>query len=130
MNDKPKSAPTVALNPEATPEQRAIALAQLRQGLLPPAPVPTAALQLLYETACEDTGGSQAARNFLFWIAGLPDPTGYTGKGGLELRRLDTERRKAALEVLDWWSGPVKSGQPLYELLFRLCSAVSGEAKK
>ena len=36
------------------------------------------------------SGGSQAARNFLFWLAGQPDPTGFQGCGGIELRRLDS----------------------------------------
>ena len=44
-------------------------------------PVPTASLRLLYDAACMDTGGSQAARCFLFWLAGQPDPTGFVGAG-------------------------------------------------
>lgn len=119
----------ICLNSEPSPEQRRTAMAQLRQALLPPAPIPTQALQMLYDTAREDTGGSQAARSFLFWLAGCPDPTGYAGNGGLELRRLDTERREAALEVLRWWSGPVKSSQPLYDLLSRLCGDVHSGPK-
>lgn len=82
-----------------------------------PAPVPVAALALLHETALQDTGGSQAARNFLFWLAGFPDPTGYQGEGGLELRRLDAERKEAAAAVLRWWIGPTHSDDPLYAIL-------------
>lgn len=112
--------PIIDLAREQSPAQQAEVLAQIRQALRPPPPVPAGALQLLYETACADTGGSQAARNFLFWLAGQSDPTGYAGDGGLELRRLDRERKEAALEILRWWSGPTKSDQPLYEVLARL----------
>lgn len=97
---------------------KAAALAELRRCLhMPSTPVPEGALRLLHEAACQDTGGSQACRRFLFWLAGQPDPTGYLGSGGLELRRMDGELKKAALEVLTWWSGPTKSDQPLHEIL-------------
>lgn len=114
--------PIIEMDREPTPEQKADMLAQLRKAFQPPPPPPTAALDLLFETACHDTGGSQAARNFLFWLAGQPDPTGFQGDGGLELRRLDGERRQAALDVLAWWGGPTKSDEPLYDLLRKLRS--------
>lgn len=120
MSHDPENAPILRLNAEPSPEQRAEMLAQFRKALLPPPPAPTEALHLLYETAYADTGGSQAARNFLFWIAGKTDPTGFEGSGGLELRRLDRERKDAALEILRWWSGPTKSDEPLYEILGQL----------
>lgn len=123
MNHNNADGPIIDLAREATPAtpaQRTEMLAQIRQALRPPPPVPAEAIQLLYETACADTGGSQAVRNFLFWLAGHPDPTGYVGDGGLELRRLDRERKDAALEVLRWWSGPTKSDQPLYDVLAKL----------
>ena len=87
---------------------------------LPALPVPEQALRLLYEAACGDSGGCQAARNFLFWLTGRPDPTGYVGDGGLELRRLDCRHKTAALEVLTWWAGPTHSDTPLYTILEKL----------
>ncbi len=102
------------------PERDAV-LAELKRLLrMPPAPVPEKELDLLYRAAREDTGGSQAARNFLFWLAGQPDPTGFIGDGGLELRRLDHCLKNAALEVLAWWAGPTKSDRPLYDILAKL----------
>lgn len=95
---------------------------QLRIALRPPPPVPEAALTLLFDAACGASGGSQAARSFLFWLAGRPDPTGYEGIGGLELRRMDRAHKAAALELLDWWAGPTQSDQPLYEVLSKLSS--------
>ena len=96
-------------------------LAELKRMVrMPPAPVPEKELDLLYQAACGDTGGSQAARGFLFWLAGQPDPTGFIGNGGLELRRLDHRLKNAALEVLAWWAGPTKSDAPLYDLLTKL----------
>ncbi len=120
MDHEPENRPIIPLNAEPSPAQRGEMLTQLRRALLPPPPVPVEALRLLHETACADTGGSQAARNFLFWLAGQPDPTGFRGDGGLELRRLDRERKDAALEILHWWSGPTKSDEPLYEILAQL----------
>ena len=90
---------------------------ELRRLVSVPAPVPEEALRLLHETAQHDTGGSQAARYFLFWLAGEPDPTGFQGDGGLELRRLDKARREAALQILTWWGGPTRSDEPLYLVL-------------
>ena len=81
---------------------------------------PTEALELLKKTAFADTGGSQAARSFLFWLAGQIDPTGYRGDGGMEIRRFDERHRRAALAVLDWWTGSRKSDQPLYDILDEL----------
>lgn len=95
---------------------------ELRRLVSVPAPVPTEALRLLHETAQHDTGGSQAARYFLFWLAGEPEPTGFHGGGGLELRRLDKERRAAALQILTWWGGPTRSDEPLYLVLRALQS--------
>ena len=87
---------------------------------MPPLPVPQEAIQLLYEAACQDTGGSQAVRNFLFWLAGKPDPTGYRGEGGLELRRLDHQLKDACFQVMTWWAGPTKSDKPLFCVLKKL----------
>jgi hypothetical protein len=115
-----ENAPLVGFDAELSVEQRADILAQLHRASLPPSPVPTAALHLLYEAACGDTGSSQAARHFLFWLAGQPDPTGYEGFGGLELRRLDRDRKEAAWEILHWWTGPTQSDEPLYGLLTQL----------
>lgn len=120
MKPDSSSGHRIDLNREPSISQRVEMLAQIRQAMLPPPPAPAEALQLLCETALADTGGSQAARNFLFWLSGQSDPTGYAGDGGLELRRLDRERKEAALEILRWWSGPTKSDQPLYEVLARL----------
>lgn len=105
---------------EASPEDHARVLDQIRGSLLPPLPLPVDALQLLLETAQTDSGGGQAARNFLFWLAGRPDPSGYRGSGGLELRRLDAERRNAAMEILRWWCGGIESDEPLYAVLAQL----------
>lgn len=107
--------------PIAFPESdEAWALEQLRASVRPPLPVPQASLDLLVAAAQGDTGGSQAARNFLFWLAARPDPTGYQGSGGLELRRMDRYHKGAALEVLTWWAGPTQSDQPLYDSLSKL----------
>jgi hypothetical protein len=97
------------------------AISELKQVLRKPIPpVPEHSLQQLYEAACHDTGGSQAARNFLFWLAGEPDPTGFCGDGGLELRRLDYQLKTAVREVFTWWIGPTKSDSPLYQILAKL----------
>ena len=96
-------------------------LAELKRMVrMPPTAVPEKELDLLYQAACGDTGGSQASRTFLFWLAGQPDPTGFVGDGGLELRRMDHRLKNAALEVLAWWAGPTKSDDPLYEFLANL----------
>jgi hypothetical protein len=87
---------------------------------LPALPVPEQSLQLLVEAACGTSGGCQAARNFLFWLAGRTDPTGYIGHGGLEVRRLDRQLKTAALEVLRWWAGPTLNDRPLYAVLEKL----------
>jgi hypothetical protein len=106
---------------EPTQAQTDSALAELERALRMPLPaVPEESLRFLYEAACQDSGGSQAARNFLFWLAGQPDPTGFVGDGGIELRRLDEQRKKAALQVVEWWAGPTKSDQPLYDILRKL----------
>ena len=111
----------VGISLEEHSRQKAMALSELRRALtMPVAPVPEESLQILYAAACQDTGGSQACRNFLFWLAGQSDPTGYHGSGGLELRRLDGQLKRAALEVLTWWTGPTKSDQPLYDVLGKL----------
>jgi hypothetical protein len=120
MRAETERGPVIQLNDETSPEQRAEVFAQLRAALRPPPPAPHEALQVLFETACADTGGSQAARNFLFWLTGQPDPTGFRGDGGLELRRLDRQRKDAAFEILLWWTGPTKSDEPLYALLRQL----------
>ena len=117
--------------PSGVPEARALevsfpdsdeawALEQLRASIRPPMPVPRAALDMLTAAAQGDSGGSQAARNFLFWLAGRPDPTGYVGNGGLELRRMDREHKAAAMEVLSWWAGPTQSDQALFDILATL----------
>ncbi len=109
-----------ALSEDLTPAETDEIIADLKRALLPPSPVPDHSLQVLYEAACHDSGGSQAARNFLFWLAGKPDPTGFEGSGGLELRRLDRKLKSAALEVLTWWAGPTKSDEPFYAVLRKL----------
>ena len=107
----------------ASDELREATLSELRQLFrTPPPPVPVESLAMLFHAACQDTGGSQATRNFLFWLAGQPDPTGYVGHGGLELRRLDGQLKEACHDVLKWWGGPTKSDQPLYEILNKLTS--------
>jgi len=106
---------------EQTPAETEAALAELTRALRMPPPVaPEAALNMLYEAACQDSGGSQAARNFLFWLAGQPDPTGFVGDGGIELRRLDGQLKKAAFQAIEWWAGPTQSDQPLYDVLGKL----------
>ena len=106
---------------EPTQSQTDAALAELKRALrMPPPPVPEESLLLLYEAACRDTGGSQAARNFLFWLAGRPDPTGYVGYGGIEMRRLDRQLKDACFQVLNWWAGPTRSDTPLCEILGKL----------
>ena len=120
MTEESEHGPVIDIDREPTPEQKAEMLEQLRKAMRPPPPVPTEALQILFEAACYDTGGSQAARNLLFWLAGLPDPTGFKGDGGLELRRLDGKHKAAALQVLTWWAGPTKTDQPVYDILTKL----------
>lgn len=106
---------------QLTTTERSAGLAELRRLIcLPMPPVPEGSLRALHEAACSDTGGSQATRSFLFWLAGQPDPTGYRGSGGLELRRLDHQLRAAALDVLNWWTGPTRSDEPLYSILHDL----------
>ena len=90
--------------------------------------IPTESLDLLRKTAFGDTGGSQAARNFLFWLSGQPDPTGYRGDGGIEIRRFDDRHRRAALEVLSWWTGSRESDQPLYDVLDALLERFRGDS--
>jgi hypothetical protein len=82
-----------------------------------PRPVPSEALALLQETAAGDTGGSVAARTFLFWLVGRPDPTRLGTDGALELRRLDALHREAALAMLTWWTDPTRTDQPVYDIL-------------
>lgn len=106
---------------EPTKEERETTLAQLRSALLPrPSPVPEFELSRLAQVAASDTGQSQVARHFLFWLAGEKDPTGFEGQGGLELRRLDTDLRRAAITVLAWWSGSTRDDEPLYLVLDHL----------
>ena len=115
-----------------SPERKArrAALEELRRYLkIPIIPVPHEALRQLHDAAMQDTGSSQACRNFLFWLAGQPDPTGYRGDGGLELRRLDGALRSAAIEVLSWWASPTKTDQPLHEILARLREQFSDRAE-
>jgi len=114
-----------------SPERKArqAALETLRHYLkIPVIPVPHESLSRLHDAAQQDTGASQACRNFLFWLAGQPDPTGYRGDGGLELRRLDGVLRSAAIEVLTWWASPTKSDQPLHEILARLRERFSDQS--
>lgn len=101
-----------------TQEMSADQLAEL-SGLLAakPRPVPSEALALLHGTAAGDTGGSVAARSFLFWLVGRDDPAGLGTDGALELRCLDARHREAALAVLTWWTGPTRSDQPVYDIL-------------
>ena len=110
----------IPISHEVTEEQKGAALADLKRLVCPPQDCPISALKSLFYAACLDTGGSQAARNYLFWLVGKPDPTGYEGNGGIELRRLDCDLKQAALEVFQWWSGPTASDEPLYEVLREL----------
>lgn len=89
-------------------------------------PVPKKSIELLRKTAFGDTGGSQAARSFLFGLVGKDDPTGYRSDGALELRRFDTTHRDAALEVLNWWTGATETDQPLYDVLDALLEQFRG----
>ena len=115
--NQPDDAPVQSMN-LITAEAKAAAINDLRRHLrMPMTPVPDAALKTLHDAACQDTGGSQACRSFLFWLVGQNDPTGYQGAGGFELRRMDGQLKSAAIEVLRWWSGPTKSDEPLYETL-------------
>lgn len=102
--------------------------AELKRAVMPPPLVPEVSLKLLYEAACHDTGGSQAVRSFLFWLAGKPEPTGFEGNGGLELRRLDRQLKTAAFDVLGWWAGPTRSDEPLYAVLRQLRDRFSSQA--
>lgn len=106
------------------------ALEQLRASMRPPMPVPQAALDLLTLAARGSSGGGQAARNFLFWLAGRPDPTGYVGNGGLELRRLDRVHKAAAMDVLAWWAGPTQSDQALYDAISTFGSNTQNRATR
>jgi len=118
---------TLSHDPDHHAARMAEALAEVRHQLrMPVPPVPQTSLHCLVEAACGDTGGSQAVRYFLFWLAGQPDPTGFEGAGGLELRRLDGQLRSAALEVLTWWGGPTRSDQPLYTILATLRERFGG----
>jgi hypothetical protein len=115
---------------EQTPAETQAAIAELKRMLrMPVPPVPEESLRVLYEAACQDTGGSQAARSFLFWLTGQTDPTGYVGDGGLELRRFDHQLKTAALQVLEWWAGPTKSDEPLYDLLHKLQSRFTDDKR-
>ena len=129
MNGPIENAPIVGFDADPSPEQRAALLEEIRRAFLPPLPVPVSALQLLADTARADTGSSQAARSFLFWLAGQPDPTGYVGDGGRELRRLDPDHRAAAWEILHWWTGPIQTDEPLYQVLFQLRKRISSPAQ-
>ena len=83
-------------------------------------PVPNNSLELLRNTAFGDTGGSQAARYFLFWLAGEQDPTGFNGDGAAEIRRLDPKHTEAAQKVFTWWIGRTYSDDPLHDILNQL----------
>ena len=100
--------------------ERTWALEEIRRSITGAQPAPMESLAILESAARLDTGGSQAARSFLFWLAGREDPTGYRGNGGLELRRLDRQHREAAFNVLEWWAGGTASDEPLYGILRRL----------
>jgi len=115
---------------ESTQAQSDAALAELdRAWHLPPTPAPHESLQLLYDAACLNTGGGQAARSVLFWLADQTDPTGYAGYGGLELRRLDRQLKHAVFEVMTWWSSSIQSDKPLYEILGKLRAQCTPPAK-
>lgn len=129
MTDELRRGPVVDSQAESTPEEEAALLEQSQNAVHSAPPAPFKAIQLLYEAACQDTVGGQAARNFLFWLNGMPDPTGFPGDGGLELRRLDGMHRKAAIEVLAWWAGPAQSDDPLCHVLAKLLSQFAGNKK-
>lgn len=103
---------------EPTPEQKAAALAQLKAALRQPVPpVPQAEIDLLAEVARGDTGQSRTCRYLLALLVGAKDPTVFEGQGLLEMRTLDRKLADAFLKILDWWRGPTKSDQPLYDAL-------------
>ncbi len=105
----------LSTDPDAVPKPD---LEQFRQLVQKPIRlVPEKSLHLLLESVRENSGGSQAARSFLYWLAGEPDPTGFKGQGALELRRMDASLQKAALEVFEWWIGPTASDEPLWRVL-------------
>lgn len=93
-----------------------------------PRPLPAAALARLYQEARGRSGGGQAARSLLFWLAGEKDPTGYAGNGGLELRRLDAKNRQAALDVINWWALPEDSDR-LFDVLELLAKELTPPGK-
>lgn len=109
MTDEPGHGPITNFDAEPTLEEKELPLAP-----------PVDALNLLFATACRHSGASQAARYFFFWLEGFQDPTGYVGDGGIELRRLDTKHKKAVLEILTWWTGPIDSEDPLHHVVARL----------
>jgi hypothetical protein len=129
MTEQKESGPIINFDAEPTPEEKSAILGELRRSMRRPPPPPLEALSLLYEAACGDTGGSQAARSFLFWLDGIDDPTGYRGDGGVELRRLDAKLKQAAIEVVTWWAGPTQSDDPLFHVLARLLTRFNGKAK-
>ena len=67
------------------------------------------------------------ARAFLFWLGGLPNPTGFFGEGGLELRRFDPRHINAAVEVFTWWISGVERDDPLFDILDRLERQFAGD---
>jgi hypothetical protein len=79
--------------------------------------VPQAELELLGNEALGDTGQSRSVRYLLFLLTGADDPTGFAGEGLLEMRPLDRKLADAFLKILEWWCGPTKSDQPLYDVL-------------
>ena len=83
-------------------------------------PVPEQSLALLRTAAFGDTGGSVAARSFLFYLVGKSDPSGHENDGALELRRLDPRHHQAALEVFTWWTSGTQDDQPVYDILDEL----------
>lgn len=101
----------------ATEEVAALVRAEIR---LPQTPVPQAELDLLEDVALGNTGQSRSVRYLLFLLPGAADPTGFKGEGLLEMRPLDRRLAEAFLKVLDWWRGPTKSDQPLYDVLRKL----------
>lgn len=96
----------------------------------PQTPVPQKELDSLCKAALGDTGQSRTCRYLLWLLVGADDPTGFKGDGLLEMRNLDRKFADAFLKVLEWWRGPTKSDQPLYDILRKLETAFAPNAEK
>jgi hypothetical protein len=77
--------------------------------------VPQAEIDLLVSVAQEWSGQSQAVRYLLFLLVNEKEPSGHDGAGLLEIRRLERSLRTAFVKVLEWWSEPPNSDEPIHE---------------